>query len=252
MAKRRKRRQVSRASQVAYVSKYLKSATQKLKYLEEKGGYKASAKAQQAKSSLRMIYRKMGLDENIYHVGKKFQHSLISNADLRVVYNAISDIRSINTKAVNKEYKSLANEYSNLGISYEESFNYLSVLSSEFHEVYSFLTYDDLKTSYKEEAGLDIKDTYIKFLKTVEDKILTEKQTEQAKKVLSKFASQLDSKFLLETNNVFSDTIKQLKYGNRPVRKTTNNSTKMAKADKVTMTRQKTINKPKNKRGRGK
>lgn len=208
--KRRHRKNVQRSSMEAYVAKHIKSATTKLRYLEKKGGYKASTKAQQAKASLRMMYRKMGVDENSYHTGKTFQKMLKSNADLRVVYNAILDIRSLDTKKLNLEYKKLEKEYEEYGVSYAESFNYLSTLSSEFHEVFAFLTYDDIKTAYKEEGGVNNTMLFAEFLNTISDKILDEKQTENAKKVIYKMQHSLSAKTVLELHAIYGDTINRV------------------------------------------
>lgn len=208
--KRRHRRNVQRSSMEAYVAKHIKSAITKLRYLEKKGGYKASTKAQQAKASLRMMYRKMGVDENSYHTGKTFQKMLKSNADLRVVYNAILDIRSLDTKKLNLEYKKLEREYEEYGVSYAESFNYLSTLSSEFHEVFAFLTYDDIKTAYKEEGGVNNTMLFAEFLNTISDKILDEKQTENAKKLISKMQNNLSAKTILEMQSIYGDTINKV------------------------------------------
>lgn len=224
--KRRHRRNVQRSSMEAYVAKHIKSATSKLRYLEKKGGYKASSKAQQAKASLRMLYRKMGVDENSYHTGKTFTKLLISNADLRVLYNTIKDIRSIDTKKVNLEYKKLEKEYEEYGVSYADSFNYLSTLSSEFHEVFAFLTYDDIKTSYKEEGGVNNTMLFAEFLNTISDKILDEKQTENAKKLISKMQNNLSAKTILEMQSIYGDTINKVMGIKKSTRKYTSQSTR--------------------------
>lgn len=208
--KRRHRKNVQRSSMEAYVAKHIKSATEKLRYLEKKGGYKASTKAQQAKASLRMMYRKMGVDENSYHTGKTFQKMLKSNADLRVVYNAILDIRSLDTKKLNQEYRKLEKEYAGYGVSYAETFNYLSTLSSEFHEVFAFLTYDDIKTAYKEQSGVNNTMLFAEFLNTISDKILNEKQTDEAKRVIFKMQHVLSHKAFREMRDIYGDTINRV------------------------------------------
>lgn len=232
-SKRRHRRNVQRSSMESYVARYIKSATTKLRYLEQKGGYKASTKAQQAKASLRMMYRKMGVDENSYHTGKTFQKMLKSNADLRVVYNAIRDIRSLDTKKLNLEYRKLEKEYEEYGVSYAESFNFLSTLSSEFHEVFAFLTYDDIKTTYIEYGGINNTMLFSEFLKTISDKILDEKQTENAKKLIYKMQNNLSAKTILEMQSIYGDTInKVMGIKNNTTRKYSAQSTRPTKKSK--------------------
>lgn len=184
--KRRHRRKVQRSTMEAYVSKHMKSAITKLRYLEKKGGYKASVKAQQAKSSLRMLYRKMGVNEDSYHTGKNFVSMLKSNADFRVLYNAISDIRSIDTKKANLDFKHMEKVFKKHMISFTDTFDTLSYLSSEYHEVFAFLTYNEAQEYIIENAGINDTILLNDFLTKISDKILDEKQTEKAKRLISK------------------------------------------------------------------
>lgn len=207
---RRHRRKVQRSSMEAYVEKHIKSATSKLRYLEKKGGYKASVKAQQAKASLRMLYRKMGVDENSYHTGKTFTKLLISNADLRVLYNAISDIRSIDTKKANLKYKQLEEEFKKYKLTYAETFNRLSYISSEFHEVFAFLTYGELKTNISEGGNFNDKMILASVLERVSDKILDEGKTEKAKRLIAKFKDSLSSSDFNDLKSVYGGTINKI------------------------------------------
>lgn len=226
--KRRHRREVKRSTMEEYVAKHIKSATAKLRYLENKGGYKASTKAQQAKASLRMIYRKWGLDENSYHTGKTFLSKLKSNADFRVVYNAISDIRSIDTKRANLEYKKLVKEFSKKALTFDETFNQLSHLSSEFHEVFAFMTYNETQEYIIKRAGINETILLNDFLTTISDKILDDTQTERAKRLITKLenSKKIDDKDLEDIIMTHAKTINRVMGVGDKYRKYTSQSTR--------------------------
>ena len=73
--------------------------------MKNNGSYKASDKAQQAYSQIRMLYRKYGLDENVFHKGQKFREQLRSLNDLNVFYRVIKQILEINARVETRKYK---------------------------------------------------------------------------------------------------------------------------------------------------
>ena len=82
----------------SYLNKNIDKAIRKLKNMRNNGSYKASDKAQQAYSKMRMIYRKYGFDEDVMHKGKKFRNEIRSINDLNVFYRSIKDILEINAR----------------------------------------------------------------------------------------------------------------------------------------------------------
>ncbi|MCQ2053184.1 MAG: hypothetical protein MJZ03_04535 [archaeon] len=211
---RKHRKNVSRQAMQNYINKNLKSATEKLKYLKKTGVYKASDIAQQAYSQLKMLYRKVGVDEDSFHTGKNFKSKLLTNADLKILYNVIYDIRDINTRATRKELERRKAEYSQFGIDYEESFNVLSMLSSEFHEIYSFISYNEVISAMKEvKGGVTPEELLSEFMYRIEDKLLDDTQTEKAKVLMSKIQNKVDSKTLHSMFREHRSVFK--KYGKR-------------------------------------
>lgn len=209
-----RRKAPSMKAMKAYIQANIKTATAKMKRLEKTGLYKASTVAQRAKSQLRMLYRKMDVNEDMYHYGMNFQNKLTSASDVRVLYNAIMDIRSIDTRAVRKEFNRLKEVYSEYDVDFEKSFNSLSQLSSDFHEIFAILTYNDVRTSFVED---DFKATPInvieKLLDEVSDKVLTDKQAEYLKTAYNKLYSELDAKQAQSLQKNYGDVIRSYVYG---------------------------------------
>ncbi|VDK40346.1 unnamed protein product [Cylicostephanus goldi] len=189
----------------SYIEKNLPTTVAKLKRMEKSGLYKASPVAQNAKSQLRMLYRKMGLSDENYHYGKSFKNSLTSAADVRVLYNIITDVRAIDARAVRKEYERLKGVYSEMGTDFDTTFTSLSSLSSEFHEMFAILTYNTIQEMFYSEDMYETKDgnknisttkLMDKMLQEVADKQLSDKQAEYLIRAYNKMSSQLDSKTL--------------------------------------------------------
>lgn len=198
----------------AYIKSNIKSATAKLKRLEKTDLYKASPVAQRAKSQLRMLYRKMDVKEDIYHYGMNFQNKLTSVADVRVLYNAIMDIRSIDTRSVRKEYNRLKEVFDTYKVDFEKSFESISQLSSDFHEIFAILTYNEVRTAFVEDKFQATPINMIeKLLKTVSDKRLTDKQAEYLKVAYNKLYSELDTKQQRALQDNYGNVIRSYVYG---------------------------------------
>ena len=182
----------------AYLNKNIDKAIRKLKNMRNNGSYKASDKAQQAYSQMRMIYRKYGFDEDVMHKGKKFRNEIRSINDLNVFYRSIKDILEINARVETRKYNKLKQEYKQNGVDFDKSFNVLSRLSSEFHEVFAFLTYNDVQTmlSSKEYKTSTVEDILKKYKENLADKELTDRQLYKSSQLNKKIVTKFNSKQL--------------------------------------------------------
>ena len=182
--KRRKNKLLTKSYIDRYLNKNLEKAIRKLKRMETTGSYMASEKAQEAKASLRSLYRKYGLTTDIYHKGKKFRENLKSLNDLNVLYRAVFNLMSINTTVERRKLKNLQDKYEKEGINFNSMFDTLSKLSSEFHEVFAFITYNEAQSMLVDnKSQLDI---LSQAFNVVEDKYLNDKQTEQFSRLKGK------------------------------------------------------------------
>ena len=182
----------------SYLNKNIDKAIRKLKNMRNNGSYKASDKAQQAYSQMRMIYRKYGFDEDVMHKGKKFRNEIRSINDLNVFYRSIKDILEINARVETRKYNKLKEEYKQNGVDFDKNFNVLSRLSSEFHEVFAFLTYNDVQTmlTSKEYKTSTVEDILKKYKENLADKELTDRQTYKSSQLNKKIVTKFNSKQL--------------------------------------------------------
>lgn len=182
----------------SYLNKNIDKAIRKLKNMRNNGSYKASDKAQQAYSQMRMIYRKYGFDEDVMHKGKKFRNEIRSINDLNVFYRSIKDILEINARVETRKYNKLKEEYKQNGVDFDKNFNVLSRLSSEFHEVFAFLTYNDVQTmlTTKEYKTSTVEDILKKYKENLADKELTDKQLYKSSQLNKKIVTKFNSKQL--------------------------------------------------------
>lgn len=185
------RKDISRSAQLKYIKKYTKSAIEKMRYLQKTGAYKGSTLAQQANAQLRMIYKKYGYDPNKIH-STISKLDKMSAMDVKTIYNAITDIRAVNTRKARQQYEAFKEGYAKKGISFDEQFNLLSTLSKDFHEVFAFLSYNEVQTLYSSTEGKGavrtVQDVLDIFKDTIADKELNTIQTERAKRLLLKEA----------------------------------------------------------------
>ena len=116
----------------------------------------------------------------------------------------------INTKKEAIKYKERVLEYEKVGVDFGEAFNTISHLSSEFHELFAVLTYQQVETGLKEGNQKSAYDMLCLFEKELADKDLdkmSESQRRSIEKLRRKESSQLDSKQL--------DNILRIRDGNK-------------------------------------
>lgn len=205
----------------AYIGRNLKKALGKLERSERSGWYKGSQTLQTARARIRSIYKRYGLDvtkEKVvnnkvttvssYHAGKHFQESLKSYGDISAIYMAIKEIESANKYPATLALKRKAQEFESMrdkaileklekgervsplmrNLTYENSFDIMSRLSQEFHEVFAFMTYNEVLEAVAE-GDNTMEELLTRYHEKISEFELTEKQTEQAMKIHRKESS---------------------------------------------------------------
>lgn len=150
----------------SYIAKNTVRLTRKMKRAKDAGWYKGSSKLQSASSTLRYLYRKYDYNPDQYHTGKSFINNLKSWNEIKAMYNALKKIDEANSYAAKRALKRKETQFANLmeqakqkaiaegkrvrpnmfNTSYSERFDLLSDLSSEFHEIFAFMTYEEAET----------------------------------------------------------------------------------------------------------
>jgi len=207
MARKRKKANEqlpSRKEMELFITKNANKAKRKLKYLQKKGYYKASETAQYHNRQIRSLNRKYGFRDDWIMTGKKFRNTIKSNADLGIMYKAFKNIIDIDTKAEATKYKERVEEYEKYGIDFNKSFETISYLSSEFHELFAVLTYQQVETGLKEGKQDDAIDMLRRFEEELADKDfdkMSDNQVRNIEKLRNKMNEKLDSK---ELDYIFS------------------------------------------------
>lgn len=160
----------SRQYMEKYVNRNINSAIGKLKRAEKRGYYMSSDLMKESKSKLRQLYNKMGLDPNTFHKSEKFRNSLSSNADYAVLFRAIHNIMDVDVRLLAKEHRELEKRLEAIGINMTDNYKTLSFLSTEFREVYAFLSYNQV--SHMVESGATYSEIFNEFIRKAEDKFL--------------------------------------------------------------------------------
>ena len=200
----------TRKTMELFITKNASKVKSKLHYLEQRGYYKVSDTAQYNKSQIRSLNRKYGFREDWIHTGKKFRDTIKSNADLGIMYKAFKNIMSINTRKEAIKYKERVLEYEKVGVDFESAFNTISHLSSEFHELFAVLTYQQVETGLKEGDQKSAYDMLVLFEQELADKDfdkMSDSQRRNIENLRRKESSQLDSKQL--------DNIMSIRRGNK-------------------------------------
>lgn len=202
----------------AYIGRNLKKDLAKLERAERSGWYKGSKELQSARSRIRTIYKRYGLDvtkEKVvdnqlttvssYHSGKRFQESLKSYSDISSIYMALKEIESANKYPATLALKRLTSKFEEMrdnaikeklekgervsplmrNMTYENSFDIISRLSQEFHEVFAFMTYNEVLEAVAE-GNNTMEELLMKYHEKISDFELNEKQTEHAMKIHKK------------------------------------------------------------------
>ena len=131
--------------------------------------------------------------------GKKFRNTIKSNADLGIMYKAFKNIIDINTKAEAIKYKEKVEEYEKHGIDFNSSFQTISYLSSEFHELFAVLTYQQVESGLKNGEQDDAINMLRHFEEELADKDfdkMSDAQRRNIEKLRNKMNEKLDSKEL--------------------------------------------------------
>lgn len=193
---RQKRRHINFKEMREYIARNITAATRKLKRWVDNDLYKGSPTMQVAYKNLRQIYKKYGLEESRYHTGKIFRNQIKSYEDLRSLYSALYNIQGANANEARAQLNKNINRFerakeiwSAMGkdvsdTTYIQAFDTLSYLSQEFHELFAILTYNEVQVALAESDN--IVDVFEKYSKRLENKILTSKQKEYAKKINEK------------------------------------------------------------------
>lgn len=167
----------SRERMEEFIIKNISKARAKLNYLKKTGYYKASYVAQEVNSQLRMLNRKYGFDEKKFYTGKSFKNKIKSGGDLNILYRAVNDILSINTREARAIYLDFKNRLSEeMEIDLDKNFEFVSKLSSDFHEVFAFLSYNDAVEFIDNPDKTTLKNVFKKIMEITEDANLNEKQ----------------------------------------------------------------------------
>lgn len=222
MSKKRKRNTLTAKYMKAYISRNLTKALGKLQRAEAGGYYKGSEKLRSARGRIRQIYKRYDLDvtkeksvfENgeyktvtvsSYHSGKKFQDALRSYGDISAMYLAIKEIEETSVSASKTRLKMIEAEFEKQklayikdaqekgirvspelrNMTYSNSFDVISRLSSEFHEVFAFMTYNEVKT-YVTEGNNTIESLLTKYHEKIADYELNDTEMCRALKIHAK------------------------------------------------------------------
>ena len=161
----------SRQYMEKYVNRNITSAIGKLKRAEKNHYYMSSDLMREAKSKLRQLYKKMGLNEDIYHKSETFRNSLTSNADYAVLFRAIHNIMDVDVRQLAREHRELENRLDLIGINMSDNYQKLSALSTEFREVFAFLSYNQVSTLV--ESGASNSKIFEKFVEKAESALLS-------------------------------------------------------------------------------
>jgi len=189
----------SRKEMELFIVKNANKAKSKLHYLEKRGYYKASETAQYCKARIRSLNRKYGFREDWIQTGKKFRDTIKSNSDLGIMYKAFKNIMTIDTRKEAIKYKEKVSEYEKFGINFESAFNTLSLLSTDFHELFAVLTYQQVESGLKEGEQTNPYEMLIRFEEELADKDfdkMSESQLRNISKLRKKMDERLDSKQL--------------------------------------------------------
>lgn len=107
----------------------------------------------------------------------------------------------INARVETRKYRKLQEEYKNKNVDFDEYFNILSMLSSEFHEVFAFLSYNDvqdmLTSTESDYKNVNTVGDILKLYKeTIEDKELTDTQKYKSSQLNKKIITKVNAKTL--------------------------------------------------------
>lgn len=153
-----------------YIGRNIVRLTRKMKNAKKSGWYMGSDAMKEASSTMRYLYRKYDFDPDKWHTGEKFMENLKSWNEVRAFYNALKKIDEsspaaarVRLKSNEKKFQAMMEEARERAIkegrkvtkqmyntSYTKRFELLSDLSSEFHEIFAFMTYNEVESAIAE------------------------------------------------------------------------------------------------------
>lgn len=153
-----------------YIGRNIVRLTRKMKNAKSSGWYMGSDAMREASSTMRYLYKKYDFDPNKFHTSEKFMIHLKSWNEVRAFYNALQKIDNANPysaritlKNAESRFKDMMEEAKEKAIkegkrispqafntSYKDRFQLLSDLSSEFHEIFAFMTYNEVESAIAE------------------------------------------------------------------------------------------------------
>lgn len=219
--KKRKMNTLTAKYMKAYIGRNLEKDLKKLQRSEASGWYKGSEKLRSARGRIRQVYKRYGLDitrekpiyntqtgkyettiVSSYHYGKKFRDSLKSYGDISAIYLALKEIEETSVSASKARLKTAEEQFiidrdktiaekisrgervspSFRNMTYANAFDIISRLSSEFHEVFAFLTYNEVKT-FVTEGNNTMESLLMKYHEKIADMELNDKEYNNAMKI---------------------------------------------------------------------
>lgn len=178
-----------RKEQEKFIVQNISKAKNKIAYLKKKGYYKASLIAQQSMAQLKFLNRKYGFSDTTFFTGNSFKGKVKSGGDMNILYRVVRDILDIDTRFVHKKYDEIKEDFNDIGIDFEKNFDALSYLSSEYHEVFAFLSYNEVSDIVGSGDG-DIASKLFGVIERMHDKyISTDKQEEAYSRLKIKLGS---------------------------------------------------------------
>lgn len=192
-----------------YIIKNYRKATQKLKRAMSKHYYSASDVLQNANAQFHMIYRKNFDSEYTYsgaYDGRIMAKMLrdvkeqglrwMSANDLATFYHAIDNIMSVDARKASREYAKAQEEFRKQNMDFLSQFRRLQKMSIDFHEIFAFLSYDDV-AHFMEEGKTDV-EIYEKYVEETNKKwsTLDDEEKYYKSRLNAKFAEKLDNRVL--------------------------------------------------------
>lgn len=202
---KRKKRELMppREYQERFIANNIQRAKNKLKYLQKKGYYKASVIAQRALAQMRFLNKKYGFDEDKIFSGKKFRDTVKSGGDINILFRSVRDILDIDTRFERKKYESIKEDFQYIGIDFDKNFNALSHLSSEYHEIFAFLSYNEVSDIVGSGDG-DITSKLFNIIENMQNRYITTDKQEQAYKKLREKLGKDEEVSSRQLDNIFN------------------------------------------------
>lgn len=166
---RKFRKKYARSTMEKYVRANMVKAMNKLKRAKKNHYYQASPELKRINSQLRTLYRKMGKDADKFYKSKSFIDQIQSNADMGVLYRSVRDIMDLDMRKLSKDYQKMKSMLAEHNIDFDTTFVTLSFLSSNFHDIFAFLSYNRVSKILENGNTFDV---FEEFLAESQDRYL--------------------------------------------------------------------------------